>query len=406
MNVLFLMLNYPFDKKRDHMYKDLSRKFAEKGHNVIVVALLEEKYGKETFVEEDGNHTILWIKAGNYFGVNKIRKGITALLLPFYFNENINKFLKGISFDLVLYPTPAITLYSTVKRIKKKFPKAKYLLVVKDIFPQNALDIGMLRKNIIYYYFRNIEKKLYNISDYLGCMSKRNVEYLLENNDIEKKKFFILENWSSNYGKTELINGEKEKLLDKYSLKNKFILIFGGNIGPANELEFLIELAKRVRENKVEDVVFLIIGKGTKKSFIEKLVLEYKLENVKIFDFIPTEEYDKLVSLSDVGLINLNKKYTIPNIPSKTLNLMRAGKPILAVTDINTDYNKLIVDDAKCGLWSSAGDLEKYFKNFMELKDNIQLREEMGINARKYFERYLTTDVAYNKIMEKVGDEY
>lgn len=404
MNVLFLMLNYPFEHDREHMYKDLSRKFAKEGHNVYVAALLENKYGKETFLESDDNHQILWIKAGNYFGVNKIVKGITALLLPQYFNANIKKFFKGVSFDLVIYPTPAITLYYTVKLIKRNNPRAKYLLIVKDIFPQNALDISLLKKGIFYNLFRNIERKIYQISNYLGCMSIKNIEFIADNNNVPRNKFFILENWSSTLKRNELKDYDLIKIKNKYELENKFVCTFGGNIGPANELEFLIELAKKVEKNKLEDIIFIIIGKGIAKNKIEKEINKNNLSCVKMYDFVPTEEYDQLIQASDVGLINLNRNYTIPNIPSKTLNLMRIGKPILAATDANTDYKELITETANCGLWCETGDLDSYYKNLLKLKESSKLRDEFSKNARSYFLNYLTTDKAYENIMKKIGE--
>ncbi|MFD2656641.1 glycosyltransferase family 4 protein [Gracilibacillus thailandensis] len=404
MNVLFLMLNYPFDQKREHMYKDLSRKFAEEGHNVYVAALLENKNGSETFVQKEENHHILWIKAGNYFEVNKFRKGFTTLFLPFYFNNAIDRHFKDIQYDLIIYPTPAITLYYTVKKLKKKHKKAKYLLVVKDIFPQNALDIKMLNKGLIYSFFRNIEKKIYKISDYLGCMSKQNVDYLKSNNQIEDKKFFILENWSSVYKVKKPTDSEIQNLIIKYDLEDKFICTFGGNISPANELEFLIELADKLYKENVNDVRFLIIGKGIAKDKIKDLIDKKRLPNVKMYDFVPTEEYDQLLALSDLGLVNLSRSYTIPNIPSKTLNLMRIGKPVLAATDVNTDFGELIMKDANCGLWCETGDLEAYYKNLMTLKESSALREEFSENARKYFDQFLTTDSAYKNIIKKIGE--
>lgn len=403
MNVLFLMLNYPFDDDREHMYKELSRKFAEEGHNVYVAALLENKYGKKTFIQRDNNHHILWIKAGNYFGVNKIIKGITAMLLPQYFNKNINKYFKDVKFDLVIYPTPAITLYYTVKLIKKNNPTAKYMLVVKDIFPQNALDIGLMKKGIIYKVFRNIERKIYQISDYLGCMSKKNIEFIADNNQVPSNKFFILENWLSSQ-KIEKFSNDFSNVKEKYGIKDKFVCTFGGNISPANELEFLIQLAEKVENNGIQDIKFIIIGKGIAKKKIQQMITSKQLSCIKIYDFVPTEEYDQLLQASDVGLINLNRNYTIPNIPSKTLNLMRIGKPILAATDANTDYKELITETANCGLWCKTGDLQSYYNNLIELKNSIKLQELFSRNARNYFERNLTTETAYENIIKKIGE--
>ncbi|MGM7702969.1 glycosyltransferase family 4 protein [Pseudalkalibacillus sp. Hm43] len=404
MNVLFLMLNYPFEQEREHMYKELSRKYAEEGHNVYVAALLENKHGKETFLQSEDNHHILWIKAGNYFGVNKVMKGITALLLPQYFNNNINKYFKGVKFDLVVYPTPAITLYYTVKLIKKNNPSAKYLLVVKDIFPQNALDIGLMKKGIVFNLFRNIERKIYNISDYLGCMSPRNIEFISKFNNVPKDKFFILENWLTPSKQQKIPESDLIEIRNKYNLTDKFVCTFGGNISPANELEFLIQLAEKVEDNSIKDLVFIVIGKGTAKKKILNEIKNKKLSCIKIYDFVPTQEYDQLIHASDVGLINLNRRYTIPNIPSKTLNLMRIGKPILAATDKNTDYKELITETANCGLWCETGDLDSYFRNLIKIKESKELRQLFSKNARKYFINNLTTDNAYKSIQEKMGE--
>ncbi|QHS23481.1 glycosyltransferase family 4 protein [Virgibacillus sp. MSP4-1] len=404
MNVLFLMLNYPHDQSREHMYKDLSRKFAEEGHNVYVAALLENKHGKQTYVQNEGNHHILWIKAGNYFGVNKIVKGITALRLPHYFNKNIKKHFRDVQFDLIVYPTPAITLYYTVNKIKKNNPGAKTLLIVKDIFPQNALDIGLMKKGLIYKVFRYIERRIYRISDYLGCMSSKNVEYIAKHNNVPPQKFFILENWSSTLERLQLQEPELNNIKNKYGLKEKFVCTFGGNISPANELEFLIKLAEKVEKNQIKDIVFVIIGKGIAKKKIENEIRRKNLSNVKIFDLIPTEEYDQLLQATDIGLINLNRQYTIPNIPSKTLNLMRIGKPILAATDSNTDYKELITDYANCGLWCETGDLDTYYNNLLKLKNSNKLRDMFSENARKYFLDNLTTGKAYESIMKKIGE--
>ncbi|MTI83646.1 MAG: glycosyltransferase family 4 protein [Firmicutes bacterium] len=403
MRVLFLMLNYPFDKKREHMYKDLSKEFAKMGHDVYVAALLERRFGNNTFVEKEKKHTILWIKGGNYFGVNKIKKGLTAIALPFIFSKAINKNLARVNFDLIIYPTPAITLYFTVKRLKRLL-RAKTLLIVKDIFPQNALDIGMLNKGLVYKVFRNIEKKLYHISDFLGCMSEGNIEYLKQHNSIPSSKFFILENWSSTIDRAQLTADERVAIKKRYNVSGKFVCVFGGNISPANELDFLLDLAQKVQEDGLDDMVFLVIGKGIGKERLKQKIKSLKLTNVKMFNFIPTEEYDKLLQTSDLGLVNLSRAYTIPNIPSKTLNLLRLGLPILAATDKNTDYRELLNEEFKAGLWCETGDINKYYENLLELYKSEEKRNQFSKNGRRYFVNNLTTEVAYQKIVQKIGE--
>ncbi len=133
-------------------------------------------------------------------------------------------------YDLILYATPPITLYSAIKYCKKQY-NAKTFLMLKDIFPQNAVDLELFSKySLIYLYFRIKEKKYYQISDNIGCMSKGNIEYILENNHkINKKKLCIFYNSiRTNNNKSTIFN------------KNKTIFIFGGNIGKPQNIMFLL----------------------------------------------------------------------------------------------------------------------------------------------------------------------
>src|SRR5699024_9539288 len=109
--------------------------------------------------------------------------------------KNISKYFKDIKFDLILYSTPPITFVSVIEYLKKR-DAAKTYLLLKDIFPQNAIDLEMFGKNgIIYKYFRMLEKKLYKVSDKIGVMSKANLEYLIDKNEfLDESKIEICPN--------------------------------------------------------------------------------------------------------------------------------------------------------------------------------------------------------------------
>ena len=111
-------------------------------------------------------------------------------------------------------------------------------------------------------------------------------------------------------------------------------------MGIAQELDFLMELAKTYRDD--DSVRFLLIGEGTEKKRLEQLVRDESLSNVLIKDKIPSRDLAALLSQCDIGLINLNRNFTVPNIPSKTLDYFEARIPILAAIDPATDYGRLL----------------------------------------------------------------
>jgi len=393
MNVLFLMISFPDIRDNSNLYSDLAEEFRKNGHNIYVATLLEKKYKQKTYLEKVKELNILRVRAGDWFNVNSlIVKGITTLTIANYFKKDIKKHFNKIKFDLVIYPTPPITFAPVVKYIEKR-DNSKSYLILRDIFPQNVRDLGILNNQILFNYFRKKEKQLYDISDYIGCMSEGNIKYLLEHNNIDENKLEILYNWGKiNYNdKLSDVNYK-----EKYGLKNKFIAVFGGNIGLPQELEFLLELVKEYEEK--DDIVFLIIGRGAQKQKIVELVRSKNISNVVIKDYLPRDEYDNLMKQCDIGLINLSRKFTIPNIPSKTIAYFKAGIPILASTDKNTDYKNLLVKKAKAGLWSETGDLKTYKSNFEKLLNDKELREELGRNGRNFLEENLSVEKAYEII--------
>ena len=182
MNVLFLTL-LAFDSIQERtLYTDLLREFVKNGHHVYAISPIEKRQNQETHLIEEENATILRLQIGNTQKTNIIEKGISTVMIEPTFKKAIREYFSNVKFDLVLYSTPPITLVSAVEYVKKR-DDAKTYLLLKDIFPQNAVDIGIMSKSglkgLLYKHFRRQEKKLYAISDRIGCMSQANVDYVV-----------------------------------------------------------------------------------------------------------------------------------------------------------------------------------------------------------------------------------
>lgn len=394
MRVLFLLLYFPEPGESSNLYADLVEEFVLNGHEVTVVSSAKEN--QPTSLQKEKSVKVLRVKTQKIFNVHPILKGIATIRIPYQFKKAIQKHLSSNAFDLVLTPTPPITFVDIVAWLKKKYSLKSYL-ILRDIFPQNARDLSMMKNPLLFSYFRKKEKRLYRYSDYIGCMSQGNIDYVIQHNpEISSQKLSLLPNWQKVYPILE----KNESVKEKYGLAGKYIAIFGGNIGEPQKIENIVALAKEYQGNN--NIVFLIIGTGTRKRYLEQLVANNRLDNVIIKDQLPRTDYQELVYNADVGLISLNEKFTIPNIPSKTLSYFNARIPILAAIDPHTDYGK-ILESSSSGLWSLTGDIEKYKDNFDRFYNDPGLRTQMGENGYAYLVRHLTPAMAYNTIANTIN---
>jgi glycosyltransferase involved in cell wall biosynthesis len=306
-------------------------------------------------------------------------KGIGILLQPLYIKNKLNKIKDLNDFDIILYESPPISNMSIVKWLKKK-TKAKTYLMLKDIFPQNAIDLKIIKnKTIIHRYFRKKEKKLYDVSDIIGCMSASNMKYLLSHNNLnsDKVKYFpntkAINSYSANY--------DFKLTREKYGIPlNSTVFIFGGNMGKPQYME--LHQKAIVHFNNNNKIFFIFVGRGTERYIIEETIKNNSINNVLLLSEIHRDEYEKLVLASDVGLVTLNPLFTIPNFPSRILSYMEYSKPILAATDLNTDIGKIITE-GKFGYWCESSDA-KDFNNLLKLMCDFDLNKKMGSNALEY----------------------
>lgn len=395
MNLLFLTLLDFNSLEENNIYTDLLRKFAKNGHNTVVISPRERRFNEETRLITEDNCKILKLKIGNIQKTGIIEKGISTLLLESRFKSGVKKYFDDIKFDLVLYSTPPITFAGVVKYIKKR-DNAKTYLLLKDIFPQNAVDIGMMSKSgvksIIYKVFRKKEKQLYKLSDYIGCMSQANVDYVVKHNpEIKPDKVHICPNSIEVELKSK--NEYKEETRRKYGIPlDKTVFVYGGNLGKPQDIPFIIECLKA--NEKYDDRFFVICGTGTEYPKLKKYVDESSPKNALLINGLPKNEYESFVGCCDVGLIFLDHRFTIPNFPSRLLSYMQNSMPVLACTDANTDIGNVITE-GKFGWWCESDNPDNFTKAvdkaldsdlkatgecaYMFLKDNYTAEHSYGI---------------------------
>jgi glycosyltransferase involved in cell wall biosynthesis len=398
LRIIFISQVTITDINERNIYCDLIREFILHSHHVDIFTAFERR-NKTSFskLEQGENYTITRIKTPNLQKSSKFEKALGHLLFDRILLRALKKHLNpSFIYNISLYYTPPITITESLKFLKEKYKTFNYLLL-KDIFPQNAVDIGLMRKNSLSYkYFRKIEKEFYHLSDMIGCMSPKNVSYLLQHNpNLLPEKVECNPNSISHPSNIF-------RPLNTFRVRNKIpdnatIFLYGGNLGKPQGIEFIIELLSWIQNT--DNAFFLIVGSGTEYPKLKKWIEENNPKNILLLPYMNKNEYDELVSEIDVGLIFLDHKFTIPNFPSRLLSYLENKKPVLAFTDINTDIGDILVKN-KIGGWAPSNDRSQalnLIKEYIEFDKSIL--KELGNNGFQFLlENYLTI-ISYNKII-------
>ena len=384
------------------IYTDLMRKFCEEGHNVCIVHPVERRNKQLAGVKSGNNLKVLGVKTLNLTKTNVIEKGIGQLLLEHQFNKAINKHFRGIKFDIVLYSTPPITFAKVIKNVKKRNLDVLSYLLLKDIFPQNAVDLGMMSKSgvkgLLYSFFRRKEKELYRISDFIGCMSPANVRYVLAHNpEVSPSKVEIAPNsYEVPDGQLDVV--AQDDVRRRYNLPlDKPVFIYGGNMGKPQGIPFLIRCMDAVKDRN--DCHFVIVGNGTEYSKLDNWYKSSQPRSVSLFQRLPKEEYDQLAHSCDVGLIFLDYRFTIPNYPSRLLPYLMERKPLIAVTDPNCDTGK-IAEENGYGFYCPSNSVEKFVGTIDKMLASDIIA--MGEKGYQFFLENYTVEKTYNAIIKHI----
>ena len=399
MNILFLSLSFSTEGHRS-FYEDLLEEFQQRGDHIYVCCANEKKSSEKAglTVREDGV-TLLRVPTGNITGnVPLLEKGISTIMIDRQFLAAIYKYFKGVLFDLILYPTPPITLVNTIAAVKNK-TKARTYLLLKDIFPQNAVDLNMMSKTgfrgLVYKYFRRKEKRLYQISDIIGCMSPANVDYVLRHNSfVKKEQVEVCPNCIKRPLAPSFENKDDSIIRERYGIPQEAVtFIYGGNLGKPQGIPFLMRCLEAEKSNA--KVFFIIVGSGSEYDRLKNFLSSYGGKNALLLDYLPKDEYKELAGLCQVGMIFLDYRFTIPNYPSRLLSYITSGLPILCATDPNTDIGT-IAEENGYGVHCLSNDVKGFSKAVQKLLDAN--REEMGRKGWEFFVKNYTTATAWHTI--------
>lgn len=396
MNVLLLTNYFPPEiGSAPHLYYDLAKELVKKGHRVMCLTgtprynvepeIMDEyaKKGKEVVHENIEGVDVVRVKLPFVPRSGKIKRGLEHLIIQNRLSNHIN--VLPYKPDVMLIYSPPLTLGKTGMRIKKKFG-CKMVFNVQDLFPQELIDVGLLKNKIIIKYFQRMERHIYTFADKITVHSEKNKEHVLRIMGIDdKEKVEIVENWIDISAVTP---GSKENVFStEHGLKDKFVVSFAGTLGHFQDIEVIIRAADKLKNN--EDILFIIVGDGIRKKESNELISKLGLRNVRIIPMVERDKYPEVLWSSDISLVTLNPELRTPPVPSKILSTMSAGIPTIGVMNLEGDGPRLI-EEANAGMVFEAGDYLGLAEGILELYNNKEKRKHFGRNGRLYVEKNLS----------------
>lgn len=323
------------------------------------------------------------------FNKNKLLSRV-FLFLSFSFLVLIKILFKVKKNDTIVLVTNPPTLLIIIGMLKKIFG-FKLFVILQDIFPENAAASGILNKDSIGYrlILKTMNLGYKNADKLIACGTDMARHFIAKG--IVGNRIFVIPNWADHELITPNIVIDRSDYF-KYKLDGKIVLLFAGNIGRLQGLEYFIKLFGKCKN---EQLILIIIGDGAHKKLLENLVDEFNLKNVLFFDSKPRIEQNIFLNSCDIGLITLCEGMYGLGVPSKVYNVMSAGKPILFIGDKNSEIDNYIRDN-NVG-WSYDWSEESKILDFLNNVTGKENFKKIGQDARSFVLNNFTQEIILNQ---------
>lgn len=393
-NVVLVSTKYPKGTGNEWLTNELAEYAATQDHAVSVVALSWEYDEGETERYTANGVDVFRVRMPAFFYRKNIFCAFLKLFLfSFYARFKTSGLLRKA--DVLIASTPCVATWAFLTGHGLKVG-TKSFLILWDFFPfyMNGL---WGRKKVFFSFFLRIENYLYKKFDYIGCMTKGNKVFLLESyRGIDPQRVVDLPLWTKQVPTPELSKQQARATLG--IAEDAFVAIYGGAMSAVQGLDCIIELADRCRGSS--DIQFLMVGRGPERPRLQEKAAALGLDNIRFVEFVPRDEYETFVCASDLGLISLAPSHQVPSFPSKSIDYLKVGLPILASLDTCTDFGRVLVEDMQAGLWVEAGDIDAFTASLYSLRSDDEQLAFYGRNGRSYYEKTMNVSVAYNKIFK------
>lgn len=373
--------------------RDLSREFAAQGHRPVVI-VPSPMSDKPWVVEQLDGVEVLRVAAPPTRSPSFVRRAIAEMWLPFamYFNIRRSPFASA-NWDLLVWYSPPIFFGPLIAKLRRKSKgknKARTYLILRDIFPEWAVDLGLVRRGPVYLVFKAIAAFQYSVAQVIGVQTESNLHYL-KKWERPPRRIEVLRNWlavTPDVGSSIVVRNTP--------LAGRKIFVYIGNMGVAQGMDIFIDLIHSLRDRT--DIGFLFVGRGTEFARLEAEKASRDLSNALFFGEIDSSEIPGLLAQCHVGMVALHPDHKTHNIPGKFVSYVQYGVPVLARVNPGTDLMSLIEAEqvGKVYVGNSVTELRELAEQLM---DDEGLRRSMSERGRELGRSMFSSAAAVQQIV-------
>ncbi len=401
MRILLVTDSYPPEiRSASHLMLELAQELKHRNHEVTVITTwpeynLDQNASQREFNEHENEQgiTVIRVKTLPHHNVNYIVRGLSQLLMPLQFLKKLRHYKVKCDAAVIYSPPLPLALVGTWLRRSG----VRTLLNIQDLFPQNAIDLKILRSPLQIRFFQALERYAYRTADIVTVHSEGNRKMLLGQHPELASKIKLLHNWVD----VEHHSTDKPGIdfKQKWGITQIHIAIFAGVMGPSQYLELILEIAEIMQDQT--DLLFLMVGDGKEKERLQKIVAEKNLINVRFEGFISREVYPDLLRACSIGLVCLSPQNNTPVVPGKILGHMASGLPVAAFVHTASDAHSLIAD-AQCGVSANSGDLNACVNAMRGLMAQASAFNNIGRAGTAYATQHFSKEVCVTELVNLV----
>jgi glycosyltransferase involved in cell wall biosynthesis len=374
--------------------RDLSREFAHQGHELTVM-IPSNELNQLWQIESMEGFQVLHLRAPKLKNIGHFRRTISEFMMPFLMRNNLQKSpLANEKWDGVVWYAPSIFHGPLASMLKKK-NGCKGYLILRDIFPDWAVDMGLLKRGLPYYFFNAVARYQYSVADVIGVQTKGNLIYFSDWSKKLGRRVEVLQNWL-----TDTINEQCSIQIIKTPLAGRKIFVYAGNMGIAQGMDILVDLAEKMKDRK--DIGFLFVGRGSEAKRLSEEAHSRELDNLLFFDEIHPDEISSLYAQCSVGLVALDPRHQSHNIPGKFLTYLQNGLPILANVNKGNDLAKIIQSE-QIGQVCESNEMDDFLVKTEALLNQIDMDPKLSIKCRQFFDKEFSTHNSVKQIVASLA---
>ena len=351
---------------------DLVREMLTQGHHPTVLVPAPEINDAWRIDQVDGVE-VLRVRTLRTKDIGRVRRALAEWWLPYGLLRGLRRSpLVDTHWQGLVWYSPTIFLGPIVQRLKRRWGCRSYL-ILRDLFPDWAVDAGLLRRGLAYRWLKCVERGQYAVADVIGVQTPANAP-LVGRDSPTGAHIEVLNNWLA----MPAVGYPASDLLDGFQT-GKTLFVYTGNMGAAQGMDCLIDLAQRMRAR--DDVGFVFVGRGSEVSRLQARVAQQGLDNVRFIDEVDADQIPALLAQCHVGLIALDPRHTTHNVPGKLLTYLHAGLPVLARINPGNDLEGLIQGEG-IGQVVAGDDPDRLFAHALQLADDPTARAGMAKRGR------------------------